>query len=197
MVERDKRGRITGGRLSPETQFEEGEHWREEKPYWNEEWLRREYVRKQRSAGEIAEGFDCTAANIRHFLRKHDIKRRDISEARAVKYWGAEGEENGMYGATGEDNPNWKGGVTPERQAFYSSREWAEACQTVWDRDGASCQRCGVRRSEHKDEFHIHHIVPFSIEQLRAEPDNLVLLCDQCHQWIHSSYNEQNKFLAL
>jgi hypothetical protein len=196
MVERDENGRIVSGQLGEEHRFSEGEHWRDEKPYWNEEWLRREYVRKGRSAADIASEFDCTAENIRYHLRKHGVERRTISEAREVKDWGVSGEENGMYGRTGEENPNWKGGVTPERQAFYSSQEWADACQTVWQRDDATCQRCNVQRGEYGEEFHIHHIVSFSVEELRDDPSNLVLLCEECHQWVHSAENTEDEFLA-
>jgi len=197
MVNRDEKGRIVSGQLGEEHQFSEGEHWRDEKPYWNEDWLRREYARKGRSTGDIASEFDCTANNIRYHLRKHGVERRTISEARELKDWGASGEENGMHGRTGEDNPNWKGGVTPERQALYSSQEWGNACSVVWDRDDATCQRCHTHRDETDSVLHIHHIISFANEEYRSDPDNLVLLCEECHHWVHSSENSENEFLAV
>lgn len=197
MAERDEKGRITEGmRLSPETEFNEGEHWREEKPYWHEDWLRREYVRKQRSAESIAREFDCTPANVRYHMEKHGIERRTISEVREIKHWGSSGEENGMHGRTGEDNPNYKGGVTPERQGLYASQEWKDAAQTVWSRDESTCQRCGDHQAESDSVFHIHHIVSFCVEELRAEPANLILLCEDCHHWVHSNENSDDEFLA-
>jgi len=106
------------------------------------------------------------------------------------------GEGNGMYGATGAENPNYKGGITPERQAFYASQEWKDACRTVWNRDGATCQRCGVRRSEYEGKLHVHHIVSFAVEELRSNADNLVLLCERCHHWVHSDENTTGEFLV-
>lgn len=100
-----------------------------------------------------------------------------------------------MYGITGEEHPGYKGGITPERQAFYASQDWKDACQTVWNRDEAACQRCSIHRSEHDGELHVHHIVSFAVEELRAEPDNLVLLCDECHHWVHSHENVDSEFL--
>jgi len=196
MPKRDDKGRfIEGHHYSPETEFKKGEHWREEKPYWNKEWLKREYVKKKRSASEIADDFDCTAKNIRYFLRKHNIPTRSISEAREVKHWGEEGKDNPMYGKTGKENPNWKGGITPERQAVYSSREWSKAVSKVWKRDDATCQRCGKKKESKEQEFHIHHIIPFKVEDKRTDPENLVLLCKECHQWVHSKENTNRKFL--
>jgi len=195
MTERDERGRFKKeNHYSPETEFEEGKHWREEKSYWNEEWLREEYVDKQKSASEIAENFDCTAKNIRYFLRKYDIPIRNISEARKVKEWGASGKENGMYGRNGKDNPHWKGGITSERQSLYSSQEWSEVTKKVWKRDNAKCQRCN-KEKENEVEFHIHHIIPFEVEEKRMDIDNLILLCKECHNWVHSSKNKNNKYI--
>jgi hypothetical protein len=59
-------------------------------------------------------------------------------------------KENGppMRGKHGADTSNWKGGITPERQAFCSSEAWKEAIKKVWKRDNAICQRCGKRHNE-------------------------------------------------
>lgn len=110
--------------------------------------------------------------------------------------------KNGVHhlkGKRGTETPNWKGGITPERQAFYSSAEWVEAVKTIWRRDDAICQRCGIdHRTINRDDmkFHIHHIDSFANRALRAEPSNLILLCDVCHRWVHSRANTERKFLA-
>lgn len=129
--------------------------------------------------------------------REHsDRTRQKLSKAAPQSRPNLRGENNGMHGRTGEDNPNYKGGVTPERQAFYASQEWKVACRTVWERDDATCKRCGVHRSDYSDEFHVHHIVSFAVEELRSDPNNLVLLCDGCHHWVHSDENTDDEFLA-
>lgn len=91
---------------------------------------------------------------------------------------------------------NWKGGVTPERQALYSSQEWVDAVKTVWARDAATCQRCEkAHNNELRGTFAIHHIVSFAHRPLRAEPSNLVLLCRPCHLWVHSRKNQNKEFI--
>lgn len=177
-------------------QFLHGTHWRESQPFREKEWLDREYIELGRSTGDIAAQFGVTDAAIIHRLKKHGIPRRSVSEARKLKRWGAVGADNTMWNRRGELNPNWKGGVTPERQAFYQSQEWKDACIFVWKRDGAKCKRCGLHRDEQPDmPFHIHHIVSFAVPELRAANDNLVLLCKMCHQFVHSRKNENGDFL--
>ena len=92
---------------------------------------------------------------------------------------------------------SWRGGVTPERQAFYSSDSWADAVKSVWVRDNATCQRCGKHHNTAKARgtFHIHHVVSFRVKRLRAETSNLVLLCRQCHLWVHSRENSERTFI--
>lgn len=104
-----------------------------------------------------------------------------------------------LKSAPKEANPSWKGGITPERQTFYRSSEWKTAVRAVWYRDKATCQRCGLKRNDvqqYKGKFHVHHIVTFSNENLRAYPENLVLLCNDCHYFVHSSENTNREFLA-
>lgn len=95
------------------------------------------------------------------------------------------------------DHPNWKGGSTPERQAFYSTEEWADAVKSIWARDNATCQRCGKHHNtaESRGTFHIHHIVSFQVKRLRADPSNLILLCKPCHLWVHSKKNIKKDFI--
>ena len=102
-----------------------------------------------------------------------------------------------MKGKKGNQTPNWKGGITPERQSFYSSTEWVYAVKSVWERDNAKCQRCGKNHNEKENRgtFHIHHIVSFMVVDLRSEVSNLVLLCDKCHRWVHSNKNVNKEFL--
>jgi len=195
---RDDKGKFIDGEHGINTRFKKGEHWRKQKPYWNREWLYNEYVIKQRSSSEIAADFNITDNGICFWLKKLEIPTRNTSEIRAIKYWGQRGKDNPMFGKRGEENPNWKGGNTPERQAFYSSIEWHKAIRIIWRRDKGICQRCGrqgKRRSV--DGFHIHHIVSFSNTELRAKPSNLILLCNDCHKWIHSKENVNQDYLHL
>lgn len=102
-----------------------------------------------------------------------------------------------MKGRKGAQSTNWKGGITPERQAVYQSAEWKAAIKAVWARDNATCQRCGKHHNTttNRGTFDIHHIVSFEVEALRCEVSNLVLLCEPCHLWVHSAANTQKEFI--
>lgn len=101
-----------------------------------------------------------------------------------------------LKGKRGAEVPTWKGGVTPERQALYSSPEWKASVRIVWQRDNAACQRCGLRNCKgQRFKFDIHHIVSFACRELRTEPSNLVLLCEKCHYWVHSTENTGRDFI--
>lgn len=104
-----------------------------------------------------------------------------------------------MKGRRGPDTPNWKGGHTPERQAFYSTPEWKECVKAVWQRDNAICRRCGL---DHRTilrgtiRFELHHVDSFAIVERRADPSNVLLICNPCHKWIHSKKNKRRLFLG-
>ena len=144
-----------------------------------------------------------------HFKKGHSIRlgatlsdesKQKIREARLrdgrVPYL-----KNGVHhlkGKKGADTPNWRGGVTPARQGFYSTEAWKDACKVVWRRADAKCERCGLdhRRIDRESEkFHVHHIVSFMVKELRSEPSNLVLLCSKCHRFVHSKKNVNNEFI--
>jgi 5-methylcytosine-specific restriction endonuclease McrA len=180
----------------PNGQFGQGDHWRPYQMFRDKEWLYANYVTMSRSTGEIAAEFHTTDSAILYWLHKHGIPRRSVSEARKLKHWGLSGSDNPMWNKRGELNPRWLGGVTPERQGFYTSRAWKMACSTVWKRDKATCRRCGLRQQDSPDmPFHVHHIVSFADKELRADSDNLVLLCETCHQFVHSRRNINREYL--
>lgn len=110
--------------------------------------------------------------------------------------------KNGQHWLKGqppEKNGRWKGGLTPERQAFYHSPEWKTACKAVWTRANAKCERCGLDHrtiDRKKVRFHVHHIVSFQVRELRAEVSNLALLCQPCHMWVHGKQNVARTFLG-
>jgi hypothetical protein len=166
---------------------------REPKPFWQREWLYNAYVVQGRSTSEIAAEFGCRDTNIQYFLAKHNIPRRSVSEARKLKHWGLEGKDNPMHGRIGSGNPNWKGGGTAERQAFYASSDWKKTKRAVWKRDGGRCVRCHSSTRP----LHYHHVASFSYKHLRADPINVALVCRKCHHWIHSLENENKELIEL
>lgn len=101
--------------------------------------------------------------------------------------------------ATGRKPASYRGGISPLRPKVYSTREWKECVKTVWKRDDAKCQLCGLdhRKIErNKIKFHIHHLYGFTeYPRLRTNPDNLVLLCENCHRYVHSKKNIEKKYL--
>jgi hypothetical protein len=125
---------------------------------------------------------------------KKKLKEMAIADGRLP--WGKSNEPY-WRGKTGEQHPSYKGGLTPERQSVYSSTEWVEAVKAVWSRDNATCQCCGKHHNttEARGTFHIHHIVSFQVKELRTEPSNLVLLCKDCHKFIHSKKNVNKQFI--
>lgn len=159
--------------------FVKGHHWRPRQPWWGRDWLQTEYVTKGRSAAEIAREGGCTENNILFWLGKHGIPCRSMSEVRRLKRWGSYGESNPMYGRRGALNPNWKGGLTPARQALYSTPEWKRFERAVVRRDPA-CRLCGATKA-----LELHHVIPFSEAPLLImDPGNVIRVCRSFHQSI-------------
>lgn len=56
-----------------------------------------------------------------------------------------------------------------------------------------TCQRCG--EIEKDKPFHAHHIVPRKTQKLVNDENNLILLCPQCHKWVHSELNVNSEYI--
>lgn len=184
-------------KLRESGRFVKGAHaYREPRPHWRREWLEREYVERGRSSGDIAAEIGITDAAILFWLKKHGIERRSVSEARALKYWGAAGDANPMFGKTGAANPRYVDGSSPERQRLYAQAAGRAALQRVYARDGFKCVRCNAPKAGPRS-LHAHHVKPWAGNpERRFDPDNLVTLCRTCHSWVHSKANAAREYLA-
>jgi hypothetical protein len=175
---------------------------RDPKRVW--EWIRDYGVETKPRGNLYGQGFK--EGGVSPFKgRQHSSKTRELLHEISVKdgrvpylvggiHWAKLPENKGKNG-------NWKGGISPERNAFYGSDEWRTAVKTVWQRDDATCQRCqlkhnGMRGKKGYGPFHIHHIISFAVREKRSDPSNLVLLCERCHRWVHSRANVDKQFIG-
>ncbi len=198
---------------------------REEKGF-TKEWLISEYIVKGKGAYQIGREIGRDGKRVWEWIKSYGIetrprghnhdrnlvkdgttflgrKHKKSSIEKIKKSW--EGRDLSNYANNGshmsslpkERIPGWKGGISPERQSIYASKEWRTSVKAVWKRDAAKCRRCGKihNTSVNRGTFHIHHVYPFKSGEKRCDVGNLVLLCRQCHYWVHSKKNVNNEFI--
>lgn len=176
--------------------FLPGTHWRPPGVFRARDYLVREYIESNRSSADIAREHGVTEGAIIFWLRRHAIPRRSVSQARRVKYWGASGEANPMFGRTGALNPRYIDGSSPERQTMYARTAWKSVATEALRRDGYRCRRCATGHTK-DTALVVHHIRPWAGNPgLRLALDNLATLCAPCHRWIHSKRNAGREWLA-
>lgn len=161
-------------------------HYRIQRPYKDRDWLYREYVEKGRTFDDIAADFGVAGSTIRHWARLQGISARTQRESLILS-----------GSVSGEANPAWKGGTTPERQKTYKSQVWKETVKAVYARDAYRCVRCGHHQDHSEHALHAHHISTWATHpELRTDLNNLVTLCAKCHRWVHSKANTDREYLA-
>jgi hypothetical protein len=192
---------------------------------FTKEWLIQEYVEKGRSADDIALSIGRDPKRVWQWLKdygiqtrqrgadygqlfqkgcesafkgkSHTLENRKRTRELRLKDGRVPYLKNGRHWLheEGAVSPNWKGGVTPDRQDFYSTKEWKSAVAHVFARDKSTCRRCGSA-SKLRGDMHVHHVVSFAVRELRSDVSNLVLLCVDCHRWVHSNKNEKKEYTA-
>jgi hypothetical protein len=87
-------------------------------------------------------------------------------------------------------NPNING------QDYQNGRQkdFYNVKQFVLFRDGYSCQKCSGKKKDNR--LHVHHIV-FRSKGGTNSPDNLITLCETCHENLHTHENEEQESLKL
>jgi hypothetical protein len=192
---------------------------------FNKEFLIKEYVNNCKSADQIAREIHRDPKRVWEWLTNYGIKTRprgtdygqNFKKGHKLGIGRQQKEEtkekirqscirdgrvpylkNGIHWLKYYDKKpaSWKGGISPDRNAFYSSLEWIEVVKKVWQRDNAICNVCGKNHNDKfRGTFHIHHIISFKNKLTRANLDNLILVCDKCHRWLHSKKNIDKKFI--
>lgn len=93
----------------------------------------------------------------------------------------------GTWQQYGDKNPNWNGGLVPERDIFRRRIEFKEWRRKVFERDHFTCQNCGVAGCR-KHKLNAHHIRPAAkYLELRLEINNGITLCEDCHNEVEKA----------
>lgn len=85
----------------------------------------------------------------------------------------------------GKDCHLWRGGVSKPNSLARASGAYKDWRDSVYRRDGYSCQKCGKVGGR----LHAHHIEPFAVsKEKRFDLSNGMTLCVLCHRAIHRRY---------
>ena len=69
--------------------------------------------------------------------------------------------------------------------AFHKSRPWLRKRTIIFKRDGYVCKECS-RYGKTTVATMVHHIFPLeTYYELRLANDNLISLCNKCHEVMH------------
>ena len=113
-----------------------------------------------------------------------DAERRKRSAENTRRMW-----EDGVYAQFdwgGENNPNWKGGVSKESALIRTSAEYQEWREKVFERDSWTCRECGAKREVGSVVLHAHHVKEFATHpEMRLDVSNGLTLCEPCHMALH------------
>ena len=99
--------------------------------------------------------------------------RANIRKARLGKYHSEETKLKISLTNSGENHPQWQGGISSEPYGVEFNDVLREQ---VRERDNHTCQICGIGESGYK--LHIHHI---DYNKENNNPANLITLCINCH----------------
>jgi hypothetical protein len=94
---------------------------------------------------------------------------------------------------SGKNNPNWKGGISKERQSF-GNKDYVNWRNDIFKKDDYTCCLCG----RFGGNLNAHHIKKWSdFPKLRYDVKNGETLCKECHKIIHLKNPMEKAILIL
>ena len=113
------------------------------------------------------------------------------SEYRLKQSKGKTGSNNGMYGVTGENHPQWNPDRTHEQRIKErKTLQYSNWRKSVYEKDGYKCKICGDSTGGN---LVAHHLHSYSKEPTRRyETTNGMTLCNNCHNLYHTTYGWRN-----
>lgn len=79
--------------------------------------------------------------------------------------------------------------MNQEYKDYLLSSEWAEIRIDLFNKRGKKCEKCGSLKN-----LHIHHLHYNNI--FKEEPEDLMILCGNCHSNEHDLINKKRKVRA-
>lgn len=146
-------------------------------------WLRARYETDGMSTLAIGALIGASPKVVCDWVKHHGIKPRSRNQ-HAGKKW-PESVRKRMSEAkagklTGEQNPNWRGGLVNPNVRLRASADSKNWSQSVRNRDG-KCVGCGAG-----GKLHAHHVKSWKKHpELRFDVSNGITLCPPCHQKAH------------
>lgn len=146
--------------------------------------LNRLYAEQGKSTTQIAKELGASVSAVMQGLKRFGIKRRSSGSQQGHKRLSLEARakisQSRIGRFLGEDNPNWKGGFTPDPERSRApAKKWSKQVRL---RDGI-CQCCGAFNN-----LHAHHIKRWKdYPELRYDLSNGVALCHACHEKAHGN----------
>lgn len=110
---------------------------------------------------------------------KHKIVSYSTRIKMSVAHTGLKHNLEARKRMSGENAPNWKGGITEANKLARNNTAYQEWRRYVFKRDGYRCLGCGVKGVH----LQADHILPFAyFPRLRYDTNNGQTLCISCHE---------------
>lgn len=111
------------------------------------------------------------------------VNQRDLSGINNP-FYGKKHTPETIAKISGENNPNWEGGASFVR---YGAGFTPQLKEYIKDRDGRTCQRCGVDETQYRFPLQVHHL---DHDKSNHSLDNLVCSCGKCNMWASKHRDE-------
>lgn len=133
-------------------------------------WFSKETIEKIKKGNEGKVVSEITRKKIANTLEGHIVTEE--TKQKLQKFFGGD-----TY--VGENNPNWRGGVSFDPYP----PEWTEELrESIRIRDERVCQLCGKTEEQENRKLSVHHI---DHDKNNCGPCNLITLCNSCNNKVN------------